>query len=70
MDVPRATPTLNPEWAKAQCPYCRLSFSYVLNSYYQPKTCSSYDCQRQYLHNVRPFSSPAMIQIPSPQEVL
>lgn len=54
MEIPRVTPTLNPEWAKAQCPYCRRTFSYVLNSYYQPKTCSSYECQRQYLHNVRP----------------
>ncbi len=39
-----------PVWLYARCPYCSLRYPYVSNSYYRPKTCSNYDCQRRYLH--------------------
>ncbi len=62
-ETPGKTKTVSaaPEWVYVRCPYCGRSYSYVKNSCYKPKTCSNYECQRRYLHIVKPYDSGASL---------
>lgn len=45
---------LTPEWATARCIYCGRKFEYMVNTFYKPKTCNSYDYVESCIYN---FSS-------------